>query len=344
MSDGLTVTLPQGPGRSKGPKGGREISVAGEEDFPRRDVLLTNRHRISAAQTLPTTPSNMQLNLARFTAGAHYMNAPETANFVKSRAAVAATIRGWLIGLAVVAHGACADEDSAASRDLKATPYRPTVSNPADLPVPRHFEWEAGGLATHEPHGERSGSVPYLLKYAFNEDFGVLVGGDSFTSERAAGQTASGWGDTDVVAKFHHALSESTGLGLEASAKLPTATSDLGSGHADYTMNGIVSTQVGGCDVDINASYTRLGVTDPGTKRGVIGWAVAASHDVGQQRGVAGELSGDQQDGARSATQVLAALSYAAEPTLVFDGGALAGLNRGASHYGLFAGLTMLIR
>jgi hypothetical protein len=343
MSDRLTVTLTQGAGLSKGPKGGREIFASSEEDFARRDVLLTNQHRIPAAQSLPTTPSNMQLNLARFTPRAHYLNAPETANFAKRRAAVAATIRGLLIGLAFAAQGACA-EDSGASGELKATPYRPTVSNPADLPVPRHIEWEAGGLTTHDPYGERSGSVPYLLKYAFNEDFGVLVGGDSFLSDRADGHTDTGWGDTNVVAKFHHALSESTGLGLEASAKLPTATADLGSRHADYTMNGIVSTEVSGCDVDLNASYTRLGVADPGTKRGVLGWAVAASHDMGERWGVAGELSGDQQDGVRSATQFLAALSYAAEPTLVFDGGALAGLNRGASHYGLFAGLTMLLR
>jgi hypothetical protein len=228
--------------------------------------------------------------------------------------------------------------------ELKATPYRPTVSNPADLPVPHHFEWEAGGYSERDPGDAHHSSVPYLLKYAFTEDVGVLVGGESIVADRSGGDTTRGWGDTSVIMKFHHAVSESTGLGLEAGATLPTASHDLGSGHADYTLNGIVSTEAVGCNVDINVGYTRLGIADTGTSRDQIGWAVAASHDLAGKWGLAGELSGTGQRGAHGAAQFLSALSFTAAPTLVFDGGALFGLNRESPRYGVFAGVTMLVR
>jgi len=105
-----------------------------------------------------------------------------------------------------------------------------------------------------------------------------------------------------------------------------------------------VSTEAVGCDVDVNVSYTRLGVADPGTGRDQVGWAIAASHDLAGKWGLAGELSGAGQRGAHGAAQFLSALSFAAAPTLVFDGGALFGLNRESPRYGVFAGVTMLVR
>jgi hypothetical protein len=248
--------------------------------------------------------------------------------------------------LSIVATLLQAKAISAADSDdeLKATPYRPTVSNPADLPVPQHFEWEAGGYAGRDPGDARHGSVPYLLKYAFTEDVGILVGGESFVVDREDGDTTSGWGTTSVTMKFHHAVSESTGIGFEAGVALPTASNGLGSNHTDYTLNGIVSTEAMGCDVDINVSYTRLGFADSGTSRDEIGWAVAASHDLAGKWGLAGEFSGTAQRGTQGEAQFLSALSFTATPTLVFDGGALFGLNSESTHYGIFAGVTMLIR
>jgi hypothetical protein len=246
--------------------------------------------------------------------------------------------------VAMLLSAAAANSATDSGDEIKATPYRPTVSNPADLPVPRHFEWEAGGYSERDAGNARHSSVPYLLKYAFTEDVGVLVGGESFVADRSGGDTTRGWGDTSVTMKFHHAVSESTGIGLEAGATLPTASHDLGSGHTDYTLNGIVSTEAVGCDVDINVSYTRLGVADAGTGRDQVGWAIAASHDLAGKWGLAGELSGTGQRGTRGAAQFLSALSFTAAPTIVFDGGALFGLNRESPRYGLFAGVTMLVR
>src|SRR5690349_16093628 len=147
----------------------------------------------------------------------------------------------YIPSVAVTLLAAAAARATDSGDELRATPYRPTVSNPADLPVPQHFEWEAGGYNERDSGDARHSSVPYLLKYAFNENVGVLVGGESFIADRIGGDTTRGWGDTSVTMKFHHALSESAGIGLEAGATLPTASHDLGSGHTDYTLNGIVS-------------------------------------------------------------------------------------------------------
>ncbi len=255
----------------------------------------------------------------------------------------ACLLRAVLIAGALVCAAAHAAEGESAGDAPRATPYRPTVSNPADLPVPGHFEWEAGGLSLDERAGERVRSLPYLLKYAFNEDFGVLLGGNGPVSDRTDLGSSSGWGDTSVVLKLRHSLAQSTALGLEVGAKLPTASADLGSGHTDFSINGIFSTEAHGYDVDVNLSYTQLGAADPGTSRGIVGWAIAASHAVGGQWSLAGELSGSEQQGAPAATQFLAALAYTLRPTIVLDAGALFGLNQGAPRYGLFAGITVLV-
>jgi hypothetical protein len=249
-----------------------------------------------------------------------------------------------LFAALLVSNLAIADDSDESGADLHATPYRPTVSNPADLPVPRHLEWEAGGLTTRGHERDRHTSVPFLLKYAFDQDWGVLVGGESFVSDHAPGDSITGWGDTSMTLKAHHATSEATALGVEVTAKFPTATHDLGSGHADYTLNGIVSTEVKDYDVDVNMSYTRLGVADAGARRGVLGWAIAASHSIAPHWSLAGELSGAEQHGASHQAQFLGAAAYTTAPTVVLDAGALVGLDRAAPRYGVFAGLTVLIR
>jgi len=243
----------------------------------------------------------------------------------------------------LMAARAAAGDDSESTTELQATPYRPTVSNPAALPVPHHLEWEAGGISLQGHGDDRRASVPYLLKYAFNEDVGVLVSGEGYVSSRTAGETADGFGDTTVSLKLHHAVTQLTALGLEAGVKLPTASTAIGSGHTDYTLNGILSTQAIGCDIDINAGYTTLGATDPGTHRHVLLWATAASRDVTERWGLDGEFSGTHQGGVPNQAQFLGAVTYSAAPTVVLDAGALAGLDSGAPRYGVFAGLTVLV-
>jgi hypothetical protein len=255
----------------------------------------------------------------------------------------ALALHALLIASAFVGTLARAADAETAAHALQAAPYRPTISNPADLPVPGHLEWEAGGLSLYDRGGESHRSVPYLLKYAFTEDFGVLLGGESWVADRSGADSTNGWGDTSVALKFRHSVAQSTAIGLEVGVSLPTASAALGSGHSDFSMNGIISTELDAYDVDVNLSYTQLGVSDPGAGRGIVGWAVAASHAIVGPWGFAAEFSGLEQKGVPSATQFLAALTYSLRPTVVLDCGSLFGLDRGAPRYGAFAGMTVLV-
>ena len=62
----------------------------------------------------------------------------------------------------------------AQAADDAVTPYRPSVSSPAQLPVPGQLELELGGLQTRLDDDRRA-SLPYTFKLAFNEAWGVVA-------------------------------------------------------------------------------------------------------------------------------------------------------------------------
>lgn len=56
------------------------------------------------------------------------------------------------------------------------TPYRPTVSNPAELSAARHLEIEAGFEHVNSGGLKERLATPVTLKYAFNRDWGIMFG------------------------------------------------------------------------------------------------------------------------------------------------------------------------
>lgn len=119
---------------------------------------------------------------------------------------------------------------AALASEPPATPYRPSVSSPAALPAPGYLELEAGWQKTG---GEESRSgLPLLLKYAFSEDFGVLLGTEAAVSQVVPGASRQrGMGDSTLVLKWRRPLADGRALGLELGAKLATASDGLGSGR-----------------------------------------------------------------------------------------------------------------
>ena len=149
---------------------------------------------------------------------------------------------------------------SAFAEELKARPYRPTVSNPAYLPVPQYLEVEIGWQSLKAKSDDRHRhSLPYLLKYAFTEQIGVLIRGDAgIVKDRP---TQSGFGDILGLFKLVHPLKTSmpSALSLEGGIKFPTAPKTVGTGHTNYELNGIYSIALGRLAFDLNFLYTRLG-------------------------------------------------------------------------------------
>lgn len=237
--------------------------------------------------------------------------------------------------LACAANGALAEEAG------NVTPYRPSVSTPAQLPAVGQLEYEAGFLGTRQDGGRRD-SMPVLFKLAFSEQWGVLAGGDAYVSARDAdGMRARGLGDTTVTLKRAFIVDDATAFGLELGAKLPTAKDSIGSGKADYTVNTIFSKDIGKVHMDTNASVTRLGAIEPGTGRNQAGLSASFSTPVAERWGATAELSGTHRSGAANTAQLLLAAAYSPSKHITFDVGAARGLTAASPDWSLFGGLVV---
>ncbi|HWH81880.1 MAG TPA: transporter [Burkholderiaceae bacterium] len=217
------------------------------------------------------------------------------------------------------------------------TPYRPSVSSPAQLPAAGQLEFEFGGLQQRSDDSRRR-SVPYLFKLAFDKDWGVLLGGEARVWQRDADGRAQGGGDTTLVLKRAWGLDDATALGVELGAKLPTAGSSVGSGRADYSLNTIVSRDLGPVHMDANLNALRLGAVDAGTGRVQLGASASFSTPLSAQWGLTGELSGTRRSGAPGSVQWLGALTFSPSKFLTLDVGVARATKPTPATTSLFAG------
>ncbi len=232
--------------------------------------------------------------------------------------------------------------------DPTVTPYRPTVSTPAALSAPGWLEVEVGGqVLSVGSSTSRRDSVPYSLKLAFSDDWGIRIGGELLVD--VAGTEArhlGAIGDTSFVLKRRVALTQTSAVGLEIGATSPTAPADMhsGSGRTDYGITGIYSADLNqSLHVDINVGAVRLGkAEDHGSPTEAV-WAFAVSRSIGTRWGIAGELSGSQQTGADSSRLALLAATYSPGRRATLDLGVARGLATPATGWSIFAGGTFLL-
>ena len=224
--------------------------------------------------------------------------------------------------LVPAALAACLQGPAMAGDADPVTPYRPSVSSPAQLPVAGQLEMEVGGLRIRSGTGAgsaRRDSLPLLLKLAFSSDWGLLLGADAYVAVRDGGTQARGFGDTNLVVKRAWGIDDATAFGVELGVKLPTARDTLGSGKTDATLNAIYSRDLGPVHMDTNLNATRLGAVDAGTGRMQVGASASFSTPLSAQWGATVELSGTRRRGADSSVQLLTALTYSPSKRLSFD-------------------------
>lgn len=226
-----------------------------------------------------------------------------------------------------------------AQGDDAITPYRPSVSSPAQLPVPGQLELELGGVRQRS-NGLRRDAVPYQFKLAFSRRWGVLVGGEARVDAREGAARARGAGDTSVIVKRAWELDGSAAAGIEMGVKLPTAPDALGSGKADGTVNAIYSRDLGAVHVDANLNGTRLGAVDPGTGRMQTGVSISLSAPLSQRWGAIVEASGTRRHGAERAAQLLGAVTFSPTPRLTFDAGVVRAAHPAPRSRSVFAGVV----
>jgi hypothetical protein len=219
------------------------------------------------------------------------------------------------------------------------TTYRPSVSTPAQLPFPGQLELELGGQGTGG--ASRRGSLPYLFKLAFSNEWGLLVGGDAYIWTRGDDGSFEGVGDTNITLKRAWVIDKGTAFGMEFNVKLPTAKDPLGSGKTDYDINAIYSQDLGPVHMDANLNLTQLGLVDPGTSRTQLGGASAFSLNLSERWSMIGEVSGTHRTGADNGLQLLWALTFSPSKTLTFDMGLSRALRPRPAATSLFAGVVL---
>ncbi len=229
------------------------------------------------------------------------------------------------------------------AEQLMVTPYRPTVSNPAELSALRHLEVEFGAQSNQPGMQVERNSLPFLLKYPFADQWGLLVGGEAWIKSRSEDETISGFGNTSVLLKHYYPINPTLAVGFEAGAVLPSARQSLGQGRTDYLGNLIVSQDISDLRIDVNAGVTRKGFKEEDLDRYKYNWAIAASYPLTERWGIAGEFSGVLAKQQKPTSQFLASLNYLMTPQLMLDFGGTVGMTTITDDYGVFAGLSFLI-
>ena len=229
------------------------------------------------------------------------------------------------------------------AEQLNVTPYRPTVSNPAELSALRHLELEFGAQSNQTGMVEERNSLPFTLKFPFVEQWGLLVNGEAWIKSRNADETIYGFGNTSVLLKHYYPISQFLAVGFEAGTVLPTARNSLGQGRTDYLANLIVSQDISDVRIDVNAGVTRRGFKEEELDRYRYNWAIAPSTMITERWGIAGEFSGAFAPQQKPTSQFLASLNYLMTPQLMLDFGGAIGLTALSDDYNIFAGFSYLI-
>ena len=240
----------------------------------------------------------------------------------------------------VLALSALLPTGARAADDDAITPYRPSVSSPAQLPVTGQLEFELGNLHSKSADLRRD-SLPYQFKLAFSPQWGVLVGGEAVVALRdpsVGDSRVRGLGDTNLALKRAFVIDDATAFGLELGVKMPTARDVIGSGRYDVGVNGIFSRDLASVHMDANLNFTHIGGAEAGTGAIQAGLSASFSHPLTERVSVTGELSGLRRNGTPSTAQFLLALAYSPTKRLTMDFGLARGLNSASPDLTLFAG------
>ena len=250
------------------------------------------------------------------------------------RPALIAAILGSALG---VSAARAQDEDTPA-----VTPYRPSVSTPAELSAPGWLEFEGGWQRAAGAGGPaRRDSLPWTAKLAFTPDWGLRVGGEAWVEQRDdSGTSLRGSSFGSIVLKRRFGIDEQSAFGLEAGVTLPWGRRGLASDKSDLTATAIYSADLGDWHTDLNLAATHLGAADPGTGTTQALWAGSLSLTLNDRWALGGELSGTHQRGLSNASQGLLSASYTVSKALVLDTGFSRGI--GSSGWQVFAGFTVL--
>ena len=231
---------------------------------------------------------------------------------------------------------------------IEVNPNRPSFATPARTTQEGVVELELGLQDNLPRDGGSLSSSPFLLKLGVLSSMELRLGGNGLLRQDQPGAPATtGFGDTTLGAQWCYLKNGPLGLDLaiQATAKLPTASSakGLGSGQSDTLLMLLFSRDFGPYHVDVNAIETWLGVpaeAGGGHERQPAG-TVCVSRTLNKRWSLTGEVYtiGATSQNPRIVSNLWAA-GYKVSSRLVLDAGADVGLSHGAQKISFFAGFT----
>jgi len=226
-----------------------------------------------------------------------------------------------------------------ASDELVATPNRPTVTNTADTTQRGVLEIEDGIAA-----GGTLQELQGLLKFGATRDLELRLGNNTFQHDASVHST--GVGDTTLGAKYRflHQTARLPVISLAYTAKLPTASDDLGTGQVDHQLSFLASKDFGQSRFDFNFNANWFGREAGGFDHDfmpTLSWSYqlpGRAHKFQIEAELFGETSPNPaQDGSVSNVY---AIAYTVKPRLVLDIGGQFGLMGPVSTATFVAGFT----
>lgn len=222
-------------------------------------------------------------------------------------------------------------------------PERPTVATHAHTISPGFFEVETGVQGNRLDAGGRAYAVPTVLKVGLSSHLQLNLGSPAFLP--VAGQQA-GLGDVSIGVKWR-LLDDHPVLGdfaLLPAIKFPTgsASNGTGSGTTDVGLTAIASYDVHGVSMDLNAAYTKVGVTSEQSGPDAALWTASFGFPVAGRLSWVAELFGVPRiDGASAppSTALLTGPSFLVSRALNLDVGIIAPIH-GDMPNAIYAGLV----
>ena len=232
---------------------------------------------------------------------------------------------------------------------IAANPNRPTVTNPAHVTQYGVLEMEYGWDRLWPAEGVHQTSMGGLLKFGMFCDIEFRWNTTSFLSQTDASGTHNTFGDNwlGTEIRFHRQTRRLPTMAFSYAFKIPSASTEngLGTGRVDHSFTFGASENIGRFNFDFNFSQFLIGRANPSGFDENQLLALAFSRPIHGKLGFAGEFYGKTQlnEATPGFASSLWALTYAALPRLVIDGGFEAGVTSGGPHRHAFVGATYSI-
>ena len=226
-------------------------------------------------------------------------------------------------------------------------PSRPTVSEPADIQRVGVLQLEFGPDAEFDAKEFRNQQTT-LLELRFAALSRLLLDFQLETVKSQVDRTDGRMtGVGDAIIGLQVVAFKRTGYPTFAFAyhsKLPTASKEkgLGNGRVDHKAVLLISDQLGGLDLNVNAAYLNVGRKDNDRRADGGLFSIALSHKFENHFGVYGELSGQSLEYTLPrGVYPMGGVTYRVNPRLRFDAGLRFGIGADAPRVSVVAGVVI---